>query len=118
MEQIKEIDKKKTLYRHLFLDTRTGTEVLGDILAGPLRFFDPPMDQETAIRQTVGKELLSLMDLWVGEGQSNSPRQFVSKLARYIEENEDANINRKSDSRPVDRPVDPNPGQSEPTVSP
>ena len=73
--------KNKEKFRFLFL-SNLGQEVLGLILQDQCRFFGPCVDEETAVRQTVGRELLSILDLWSGQGQTTSPRRFINKLAR------------------------------------
>lgn len=77
----KQLIRVKEKFRTLFL-SGTGQEVLGLILKDQCRFFGPCTDEETAVRQTVGRELLSILDLWSGQGQTTSPRQFINKLAR------------------------------------
>lgn len=77
----KSLIETKEKCRQLFL-TGLGQEVLGFILSEYCRFFGPCTDEETAVRQTVGREILSIMDLWSGQGQTTSPRQFINKLAR------------------------------------
>ena len=81
-----ELKEKRGYYRLLFLHGGTGPVVLGDILAGPCRFFDAACDQETGVRQAVAREILSLMDIWVGEGQTATPETFVKKLSVIAEE--------------------------------
>jgi len=78
----KRLGQLKSRFRHLFLSSGTGQEVLGVILQEHCRFFGPCPDEETAVRQTVGREILSLMDLWSGQGQTTSPKHFINKLAR------------------------------------
>ena len=71
----------KDKFRLVFLGG-AGQDVLGLILKDQCRFFGPCTDEETAVRQTVGREILSIMDLWSGQGQTTSPRHFINKLAR------------------------------------
>lgn len=73
--------ENKEKFRMVFLST-VGQEVLGLILQDQCRFFGPCTDEETAVRQTVGRELLCILDLWGGQGQTMSPRRFINKLAR------------------------------------
>lgn len=73
--------ENKEKFRSVFLSI-TGQEVLGLILQDQCRFFGPCTDEETAVRQTVGRELLSILDLWSGQGQTTSPMRFINKLAR------------------------------------
>lgn len=89
MKKDKALQETKARYRQVLVTGSLGRWVLGNILAGPCRFFGPPLDQETAVRQTVGKEILAVMDLWSGEGQSHKPENFVSRLARTIGEDKE-----------------------------
>lgn len=73
--------ENKEKFRMLFL-SGVGPEVLGLILQDQCRFFGPCNDEETAVRMTVGRELLSILDLWAGQGQTTSSRHFINKLAR------------------------------------
>lgn len=79
------LKKRKSLYRYTFRQNM-GQVVLGDILAGPCRFFGPidindqVSDEEMFIRQKVGREILQTMDAFPGEGCKVSPDKFVSKI--------------------------------------
>lgn len=75
------LTETKAKFRQVFLGG-TGQEVLGVILDTHCRFFGPCTDEETAVRQTVGREILSIMDIWSGQGQTTNPRHFIEKLAR------------------------------------
>lgn len=77
----KPLRQVKQKYRDVFL-SGTGQEVLGLILQDQCRLNVAPKDEETAIRQAVGLEILCTMDLWFGPGQTTSPRHFINKLAR------------------------------------
>lgn len=78
----KRLIEMKEKFRTLFLRDTLGQEVLGLILQDQCRFFGPCRDVETEVRQTVGRELLCILDLWSGQGQTTSPRRFINKLAR------------------------------------
>jgi len=75
------LTETRAKFRLLFLQG-TGPEVLGVILSEYCRFFGPCDSEETAVRQTVGREILSIMDIWSGQGQTTNPRHFIEKLAR------------------------------------
>jgi len=97
-KQVKELLKKrKSLYRYAFR-RNMGHVVLGDILAGPCRFFgridinDQITDEEMFVRQKVGREILQTMDAFPGEGCSCSPDKFVLKL---LSETGDENAGRR-----------------------
>lgn len=85
-KQIKTLFKKrKSFYRYTFRHNM-GHVTLGDILAGPCRFFgridinDQIPDEEMFVRQKVGREILQTMEAFPGEGIKMSPDKFVAKL--------------------------------------
>ncbi len=62
---------------------------MADLLTYGCRFFDPPVDQETAIRQMVGKEILDVMELWVNKDKKGSAQRFIRNLAGRVPEIEE-----------------------------
>lgn len=83
-KKLKELQEDKAKFRQFFRGS-LGHYVLGKILIGPCRFDIPASTPEIAARQSVAREILCLMDLWFGPGQSQSPQNFVSKLLRAEE---------------------------------
>ena len=93
----KQITQRKARY-HNVLGKGDGPWVLGDFLEDICMFSSIANTEEIATRQAVGKELLVIMDCWFGEGQTTSPRQFVTKLMRPVGEKahgRDSDRNRK-----------------------
>lgn len=76
---------RKGRYRSVFA-TSNGRWVLGDILFDMCRFGMPADEQDIATRQAVGMEMLFLMDMLAGQGQTATPEQFINKLMRGGEE--------------------------------
>lgn len=97
-QEKKELETTKGRYRSLFAGPN-GHWVLGNMLDCIFRFNMPATEQETAIRQTAGKELLCLMDYWFGAGQTTSPEHFISKLARFTGEEVKGRSKEKNESK-------------------
>lgn len=91
----KQILQRKARYHNVF-SKGDGPAVLGDFLEDCCAFSSLANTEELATRQAVGKELLVILDIWFGEGQTTSPRQFVTKLMRPIGEQEHAAHSRSS----------------------
>ena len=72
-------DELRMRYRSVFIESTGGRWVLGNILNGPCRFFQMCMDDETRIRQNVGREIMNVIGLF---DESKSPQSIVNKLAR------------------------------------
>ena len=82
MEKRTEFDKVSSRYQAHFLSGSLGRWVLGNILNGPCRMFQMCMDDETRIRQNVGRELLQVCGLLDG---SKNPQTIIAKLASKVE---------------------------------
>lgn len=76
------MDKVSRRYKDVFLDGSLGRWVLGNIVNGSCRMFQMCMDDETRIRQNVGREILYACGLL---GENQTPQTFISKLASKVE---------------------------------
>lgn len=94
----KEIRQRKARY-HNVLSKGDGPWVLGDFLEYSCAFSSLANTEEIATRQAVGKELLVILDIWFGQGQTTSARQFVTKLMRPIVGEQEHGRSNRSDRK-------------------
>jgi len=76
------LDNLKNRYQLVFLRASLGRWVLGNILNGPCRMFQMCIDDETRIRQNVGREILQVCGLL---DEKKNPQEIVAKLASKVE---------------------------------
>lgn len=76
------VDKLRGRYQDLFISGSLGRWVLGNIMNGPCRMFQMCLDDETRIRQNVGREILDVCGLLDG---SQNPQTIIAKLASKVE---------------------------------
>lgn len=82
MNKPTQFDDLRGRYQLVFLKGSLGRWVLGNILNGPCRMFQMCMDDETRIRQNVGREILQVCGLL---DETKNPQQIVAKLASQVE---------------------------------
>ncbi len=76
------MDNVSQRYQDLFLDGSLGRWVLGNIVNGSCRMFQMCMDDETRIRQNVGREILYACGLY---SEKQTPQTIIAKLASKVE---------------------------------